>query len=504
MIIERIARLFTQRAGWPAAETDRTNSAMWSGATGEEMNLLLGANLETIRKRAELEIMRNAIVAGVIETHITDVVGTGPTLQVQSASKAYNEKLEGFWAGFWECPDINGVLSGPETLQNDVYSLWPGGEFIEQITSDPAATTPIKTRLLLIHPRHLATPLRSTGDASIVMGIKISPSGKPLTYYFTSLDQTNPYALGEETPVPAEYVIHGFAQKEPGQVRGIPYLASSLQEMADLREFRLVTLDAARAAADSGLVYYTEADGIDPVVAEEITEMERRTQMFLPPHYKAMQIKPEHPPTGFIEFIENALLAVGRPVCMPLMIILCNSNDHNYSSARFDDGQYRRAVLRHQRWLEWRKLNRLVWLVAREAMLTGNLGERPAKVRLNWLWPKAPHVDPKKEQDAQEGRLGTGQDSYADTCAHDSRDWEGQLDQLATEVQAFKAKSEKIGIELIHPFIAANKNAAAPKVPTPEEAAEEAAEEAENDVGGRMAELARERRLIQINGHGRR
>src|SRR5690606_29907051 len=99
---------------------------------------------------------------------------------------------------------------------------------------------------------------------------------------------------------------------------------------------------------------------------------------------------------------------LGRPINMPLMMVRLGSEEHNYSSARFDGQIYQRGIACVQASRLERPLNRCVNEVAREAELARQLPPRPADVSYRWLHNKPPHVDPAKEANAEKTYLENG------------------------------------------------------------------------------------------------
>jgi capsid protein len=135
---------------------------------------------------------------------------------------------------------------------------------------------------------------------------------------------------------------------------------------------------------------------------------------------------------------------------MPLLMVRLDSSKHNYSSARLDTQTYNRMILGIQCWLSGTPnstgtLNRLVDLVAAEARFTDRrLRKRPAKVEYVWTWAPRPHVDPKKEADAEEMGLRNRTLSFAQALAARGRNLDTHIHALQRE----QAMLEESGIAL--------------------------------------------------------
>lgn len=436
---------FTSVRRWDAAKTNRLNSMHWAGVTGATINADLNSYLETLRTRAEFEASLNSDAAGVIETHVNDVVGeNGPTLQVQSNDETYNEKLEALWRKWWAMPDVNGQLAGVDLLRLWIRLLWTNGEWLNQIMVDEDAEGPIKTRLLPIAPRRLQNPTTTATDPNRFMGVLRNKLGKPLKYWIsapldTALSQRNP-TDGDD--VPAEDIDHGFLVLEPGQVRGVPLLATGLQAIGDLRDFDAEVLEAARQAANYGVILHTNHPEANYIEVNESVEIERGCETTAPPGWTPFQMTPQQPSTQYNDYHDEQLRKVGRPACMPLMMIKLDASDHNYSSARFDSKGYERATRNGFRALTTRRsLNRFVDIIAREAgLVPGTLPPKPETVTYAWQWDGFAQADPLKEDKSVTERLANGTATMRDECAARNLHWEDVIQQRGREARALEAE----------------------------------------------------------------
>jgi lambda family phage portal protein len=442
---EEVSKDYLSVRRWDAAKTTRLNSMHWSGVTGATINADLNAYLETLRTRAEFEASQNPDVNGVIETHINDVVGeNGPSLQVQSDNEAYNAALEEVWGDWWRMPDVNGQLSGVDLLRVDCRLLWTNGEWLNQIIIDQDVATPIKTRLLAIAPRRLKTPTSKGAEPLRYMGVLRNERGRPLSYWITNPLDVD-FALGnpdDGDDIPASDIDHGFFILEPGQVRGVPLLATGLQAIGDLRDYDAEVLEAARQAANQGVLLQTMHPDANYVEVNETAEIERGSMATLPPGWTMAQITPQQPSTQYNDYRDEHLRKVGRPACMPLMMIQLDASGHNYSSARFDSKGYERAVRNAFRaFFVRRSLNRFVDIIAREAkLLPGLLPKRPENVKYVWRWDGFAQADPGKEEQARTERLSNGTSTYRDECADVGKDWQDVFTQRELEARELEKR----------------------------------------------------------------
>lgn len=429
---------------WEAAKTDRLNESQVREAANQgSVNSDLVLDRENLVKRSTHEAENNPFVEGVINTHVFSVVGSdGPSLQVHSSDQDYNDTLEQIFWNVWQLPDIAGRMSGAEILKMCVRQPWTQGEYVMQEVEDTAGPLRrISARLNMIHPRRVRNPITLLNQRTI-MGVERDRNGKILNYYVTDYDAED-YSLFvpsnfDSQAIPAKNIIHDFEVLEPGQVRGVPYLAPCLPVISDLRSLDTGVMDALRQATDFAAMLVTKHADAKYVAVNEQISIPRRTLSTAPPGWELQQIDPKHPTTNYIEYRRERLRELGRPVNMPLMMVLLDSGEHNYSSARFDGQLYNRGVTCKQKRLENMVCNRFLFRVERQAQLAGLLNERPDDAEFCWTWPVAPHVDPQKEALAWKELIQIGGASEFDVAASMGRDFESIVKARARAAKLLK------------------------------------------------------------------
>lgn len=441
---------------WEAAETNRLNKAHWQKAVrGQTINADLNERLEDLRTRSEFELANNPLLEGVVKTFCDDVVGeNGPSLQAISGDPNYNRSLERVVAAVFEKIDAAGQMSMADGLRLNLRSCWSGGEWLEQIVTDPDEPFPVKLKLKALQTRRLGTPSEHASDENVTLGVRRNRLGRAIGYFLAEYQILGVFEAitGRYSEIPARDIIHEFLVLEAGQVRGVPWLATSLQSTADLRDYDNQVMDAARQAADWAIALYTDHVDAEYVELNETADVERRQFQTLPPGYKPFALQPPQPATNYIDYRAEKQRDVGRPAGMPLMTVRLDSSKHNYSSARFDAQVYRRGVSVVRGWIKRRKLNRLVEQIARESELFARanpswehavLAHRPAGgVTYVWTWQGFPHVDDEKEANGQRMRMEDGTLTFSQACQENGLDPDAQIAQLEQDGQ----RLESVGI----------------------------------------------------------
>jgi capsid protein len=408
-----------ERARINVGEITPENSRRWRGATDESVNATLMSRLETIRGRCEQEYYNNTFIEGIVGTHIADIIGpSGPSLQIESSNKNYNERAEDVWAYFCEHPEINDELKMPEVLAIWLIGQWLAGGSLAIETETKDINALISYRIQNIPIRRVQTPLNSMSDEYVIMGIRVSKTGKRLQYGIVREDPTAGHMASslDADWIDASSVIHLFRAKEPEQVHGIPWLTPGLEIACDIRDYDKQVLRAATKMADTWATMESVNTNLDPVEldAEDTIEIHRDAIIAAPPGWSVRFPNPSQPAAQYTEFRRERHLDLGRAINMPAMLVRLDSSLHNYSSARFDDQVYARGILCIQSWLERYALNRMLNKVLREAELRGILPVRPKDFRAVWTWPKRPNIDAEKEAEANKTELGTAATTLVD------------------------------------------------------------------------------------------
>jgi lambda family phage portal protein len=443
-----LGRAWAQLSRWAGAATHRLNSSWWKQATGETLNTSIATDGKTLKDRIEFEAQNNPYLRGIIEKYATYVVGkTGPRPQFMGPDAQWNAKAERVWSDWFAQCDDAGRLTGVEKVKLWLRQLFISGEFLEQIvTGEGLPDGVVQLRLKSIASKRLsasmgtAVELGSLNLSNILIntGVEINDRERVVAYHV--MPPLDSLSLEVER-IPAKDMIHFFKVEEPGQLRGVPWLACTLQVAADLRALDESLLDAARTAATLGLVYYTESDMVEVEAWPEGLNrtLKRNMEYAAPPGYKPMQIKGEHPNADLITYREDRLRELGLAVNMPLLLILLDASNHNYSSARFDDRSFWEEVDSVRGEIERLVLDRLMALVLSEASLIPGLElERmPKYTTWMWTWPAKKQVDPAKEAAGDAAELKNTTTTMQQLLAQRGVDFEEHVRRLKYEKEAY-------------------------------------------------------------------
>jgi capsid protein len=447
--VERVRR-------WDAAQTHRLNAGHWAQAlSAQHINQDIASDLETLAARCTFEAANNPMVEGVINTHSIDLVTpSGPTLAITSENAGFNSIVRDGWARWWESPEIGGEISGVELLRRWNGLLWRRGDIVAIFDSEPSVgPNDVALRLFDVDPQRLRTPYDRAGEELIAMGIRRSYKGKPLSYFIDDESQVSTWSLytGSATEYAADNVLHYFASLEPGQVRGIPKLASCLEEIAQLRQYDIEVLDAAKAAANNGLLATNDnPEQFSGDLPTASITLERGRVKWLEPGWKLGQMQPHQPIATYADFRHEKLRALGRACHMPLLLILLSAEESNYSQSKMDVNVFYERGLRAERYaLELRVMNRIFAQWYREFRMLRRGGRfvyqmEPPRFKASWQWEAIPPGDELKAMQAKQLKRAL----MLSTPSTDCEEMGASLSDMLTRLAEDQAAIERAGVNV--------------------------------------------------------
>lgn len=411
-----------------AAGTNRLNKAQWEHAYGRTINEDLLDRLENLRIRCEHQLARDPIMKGVVKTFSGDVVGqTGPKVQVISESERLNREVESAIEEYHDRPDPTTDQSMADVIGADVGSLFSAGEFLHQFTN-ARRVGPFEFAIRSPHPRRLETPAGMAGNPSFFMGLELDATGVVKKYH---IRDEPPGLLARSTmnwrPIDAQNMQHKFIRDETDQLRGCPWLAVSLEDAGDRTQLNKFVLEAAKNAAAQGILWFT--DHPEAMIdfgfsaTGESHPLEPGMQQAGPPGYKPFMINPTQPGAQWREFDHEKIRGYGRPVGMPLMMILLSSEGNSFSGANHDGQIYIRNVSGCQYWYQTGTLVPQYNQIATEVAIALGI-KKPRQMKYECTWTQPPHPDPKKNYEALRMQLEDGAISLSEVCAKLGRDFE--------------------------------------------------------------------------------
>ncbi len=447
---------------WKASTDNDASLNHWGKANGQSINTVLSLNLNKIINRAVYESRANPIVDGTINSHANDVIGSdGPKIQFKTDSDRWNTKAEKICKDVFKSIDGSGELSLADYLKQGVRSLWTTGAILNQYVVDPDCETVVRQRLHPIPVQSLYSHLRNQTDT--MLGITRNTLGRATRYWIVESGIEISAMNFKITPkeIPARDIQHVFYKHETQQWRGYPWLASSLQALAELDEYDTAVLDAAKIAAMMAVLFYNTRDDVDSEENPSNFEIARQSGVKVPTGWQPYALNANQPTATHAEFKADKIRDIGRPIGMPLMAIQRDASKHTYSAAHYDGQGYARANESIQVFLATGSVDPFVSLILTEAMLRGALPYRdPSSMSgsWSWIWPQPPAVDPVKKAMAQRLELENKTISPQRACLQNNVDFETLCQEWKKANEILKANGlpEMLGPIPADPMALAN------------------------------------------------
>lgn len=439
-VLEMVQSLRAQLHGtYDAARNSPDFARYWVNADSYDAD---SANSREVRhtliKRSRYELANNGYTNGIVQTYATDLIGNAPSLRMQTGSTGFNRTVEIQW-DLW-CKAVN--------FRNKLWTMAHAkvvdGEAFGVIRRNVGINHPVKLDLVLHEAEQCQTPLLPIGEANHIDGIKFDQYGNPVWYDFL---QNHPGATANVTidlspeRVPAEFVLHWFKRRRPGQHRGVPELSSTLQIGAAFRRLREANLATAEKVAAWTLFLKTmfqpteeEAEAVDAMSQLEIVHGMITS---LPNTVEPFQLKAEHPGPQYGEFHQLLLNEVARPLNMPRNKAGCDSSSYNYASGRLDHQTYYAGLdvdredcndavteKMFNLWFTF-AIKQFGWLGG-DASIVG-----PAARAHKWDWPKHRVADVESEASANRTKLESAQVFLPQLFAEQGLDFEDEVEKAA-------------------------------------------------------------------------
>jgi lambda family phage portal protein len=432
--------------------------------------------LGMLRDRTRDRVANDPIASSIPSTISINAVGSGLTPQsrlrpeVLGFSEEKAEELqtqaEGAFDEWQKYADAGGRLDFQEMQPLALERVIIDGEILANLPMLSDSGRPFGRAVELITGDRLATPY-GQGNGNVFQGVELGEERKePLRYWIRKA----PKAMGDvELPnsdflgIPPRdaqgrpMLLHIFATKEPGQVRGRAHFAPVLKYFKNLADSLDAEVVAQKVAACLSAVITRNSADISTFPA--VTD----SGLVSPPSLedsgqKKFKLEPGMVPTlaigedirivdfkkggeTFEIFLTKVLRILGNAFGLPYELLLRDFSKTTYSSARAALLEGWRVFLYWRNWLT-RKFCQPIWeLVLEEAMLQGRFAVRPQDFyarrneycRADWIGPTRGWVDPVKEIVAAKLEEDYDYTTLADQCAAQGRDWENVLRQKARE-----------------------------------------------------------------------
>ena len=357
-------------------------------------------------------------------------------------------------------------------------SMLVSGDVFVLFGMKPNPMTPYQTTIRLLEADRVSTPEGSEGESEsreldnggrIVDGVEIDAEGAVVRYHIanrhpllnetsTQIEWTAIDAYGKATGMPN--ILHIMTWERPEQRRGVPFVASQIEQIKQLD--RYISSELAANVVSSMLTAFLESEEDDGTTAmedsvnedEKVTDDELKMELApgaiyaLPPGKKVSTVNPIRNNTAFQSFVNTLITIVGAGNEIPMEVLL-KKYESNYTAARGAMLDFWKTV-RVNRTRFNDQFNQPVyeaWL--NEAVAAGRIEApgffddpaiRQAWCGCSWMGVSMGHVDPLKEVTAAEKRIANNISTQEQEAAeYNGNDWNVNIRQRKREIEALTA-----------------------------------------------------------------
>ncbi len=428
-----------------ASKGRRTES--WK-VSGTDANKEIQPVLKLLRDRSREQVRNNVYARRIVRTVLpNNVIGTGIVPRPVGLSRSAEKRIMSVWtdwAGTTAC-DFDGLLNFYGLQRLILRTVIESGECLVLKRRSNDESNPIQIQVLEPDFLDHSKTTTLTDGGKIIQGVQFNAEGKRVGYW---LFKTHP-GSGELTSVtstfrPADDVAHIYFVERPGQVRGVPWITTSITRMKDFDEYEDAEVIKQKISA-CHTVYITDPNAEASVETEEKQDIASRVEPgmieVLPP---GKQVSFANPPStnGHDSFSRKTLqaIAIGNDVTYEQM-----SGD--YGNVNFSSG--RMGWIEQQRSVEDIQWNMFIpmccdkmwkWFIGAQAVL----GRAKDNTKAQWTPPRREMLDPVKETNATNLQVRNGFMSWSEAV----RAYGYDPDDVLDEIQSDMAKFDERGVIL--------------------------------------------------------
>lgn len=473
--------------GYYGARRDRPGLGGWNPLAGDPNDDLIG-DLPTLRARTR-DLARNAPLAGAaLNAQVTNVVGTGLSLQAQpdaealgltdEEARAWGDTTEREWRLFAESTncDVTRTQNFYGLTALAFRSALESGDVLALLPSVQRQNHPYRLAVQLVEADRLSNPEWKVDTDTLIAGVELDSWGAPIAYHVcdkhpgnlrrvAGAKWTRVTAFGNSTG--RRNALHLFDRRRPGQVRGVPCLAPVIEPLKQLQRYTDAELQAAVVNAmfavfvkmdadafdtlfdDTGKSQYLQSGmGWDGTIPEANLDKPGKAINLLPGE-SVENGTPGRPNALFDPFVQSIIRQVGSLLEIPFEVLVKHYTA-SYSAARAALLDAWRFFRGRRDWLAGAFCQPVYEAFLDEAVANGRISApgwfsdpamRKAWAQSAWVGDGPGSIDPVKEVAAAEQRIALGISTRAaESILHDGIDWRAKHKQLAIE-EAARRKS---------------------------------------------------------------
>lgn len=412
------------------------------GGTGDKQ--LTVTNLYKLREICRDMCRNNPLANGLLKIERNGVIGSGPKIQARTGDDKLNADIEAAWKEeMIDKPcDVTGRFNINQYIRKYYLSYRRDGDIFTVFAND---------KLQAVEGEQVGTPWgrKTTKYFEVINGIAYSKKTKRIIgYYIGKPDRFGYIRSTTYKKYTPDRVHHMFDAERFSQSRGEPVLTPAINFIDTLCDYIDAELVAAKVNACFSMFISQEYPDVPEAYAKGISDtgedadenklekMEPGMILYGSPGEKASGIGQTRPGALFDPFVLRMLTLIGRPLCMPLMLITMDFSGATFMNARLayqkvqenwqaeQDNIIKPFVSRVWRW-------KLQQLIETKQIKPGKSADKVFRHEV--FCRRWPYVDPFKEAKADEQQLKNGTTTRTIICARQGDDFVDVSKRLAEE-----------------------------------------------------------------------
>lgn len=432
------ARMRAARAFYDGATVGRRGASIRRRVA--DPNVVTAATLPRLRAGARDLVRNNPHAHRAVEAIVSNAVGPGIGIQFMRDG----ERAEDIQALARRCLETTACdADGRHTyfgLQSCAFwAMVEAGEvLVRRRIRRPEDGFEVPVQFQLLEAEFLderRDEISRPGGGKIVQGVEFDAIGRRRSYWLFRDHPGGRQFSANSRPIRATDVAHLYRLERPGQVRGIPWLATVMLTLADFADFKDAQLMRQKIAAcfvgfveesfdGAGLAPSVEKKGDDLIDTFEPGTIER-----LPPGSKISFGDP--PQVNNASYVEDTLRDIAAGVGISFEALSTNLKGVNFSSGKMGRAEFERNT---DRWRAVTFVPQFCDTLARWFLEGAELaGADIGGVTWQHIPPPRVMIDPPREFRAEKDAIRSGQKTLSQRIREMGRDPELHLKELAAD-----------------------------------------------------------------------
>lgn len=422
-------------------------------ASGAGPSFVTYGGLETLRNRARDLVRNDPWISRQAKVYTANLIGKGIRPVCKSPDQGWNREVMELWNDWvLEC-DVTGKLTFYAMQSLAARCLYTAGEGLirDVYGADEDSVLPYQIQILEAdYLDHTYNTVLENGR-TVVQGVEFGRY-KPVAYHLFKSHPSDFMIANrmERVSVPASEIQHFSLTERPGQVRGVPLIASILLRIMDMLEYEEAELTRKKFAAMFVAFVKTLSDDAEALKellgsskndqGEEEANIESGTMQHLRPGEDVTFNPPAEVGGTYEPFMKNQHRAMAAGGDSAYEHLTGDLSQVNFTSARVGLNMINRIMEQTQEHVikpqicipTWRKFIKSAIMSGQVGMPKGYLDNPRPWHRASFMSPAIPFVNPVQEEQAAQMAIRGGTESRENIAAIKGYDM-SELDEQTTE-----------------------------------------------------------------------